>query len=42
MSRGQISKIVESGGFLGALLSKLRSPLMNVAVPLATKKTKKN
>ena len=40
MSRGQISKIIQSGGFLGALLSKLRSPLMKVAVPLAKKKKK--
>ena len=31
----QISKIIQSGGFLGSLLSKLAGPLMKVAVPLA-------
>ena len=30
----QISKIIQSGGFLGSLLSKLAGPLMKVAVPL--------
>ena len=35
LSRAQISKIIQSGGFLGALLSKLAGPLMKVAVPLA-------
>ena len=30
----QISKIIQSGGFLGLLLSKLPGPLMKVAVPL--------
>ena len=35
LSRAQISKIIQSGGFLGALLSKLAGPLMNVVVPLA-------
>ena len=35
MSRAQISKIIQSGGFLGSLLSKLAGPLMKVAVPLA-------
>ena len=30
----QISKIIQSGGFLGSLLSKLVGPLMKVAVPL--------
>ena len=34
-SRAEISKIVQSGGFLGSLLSKLVGPLMKVAVPLA-------
>ena len=29
------SKIVQSGGFLGSLLSKIPGPLMTVAVPLA-------
>ena len=31
----QISKIIQSGGFLGSLLSKLAGPLMKVAVALA-------
>ena len=35
LSRAQISKIIQSGGFLRALLSKLAGPLMKVAVPLA-------
>ena len=35
LSRAQISKIIQSGGFLGSLLSKLAGPLMKVAVPLA-------
>ena len=35
LSRGQISKIIQSGGSLGALLSKLAGLLMKVAVPLA-------
>ena len=34
-SRVQISKITQSGGFLGSLLSKLAGPLLKVAVPLA-------
>ena len=34
LSRVQISKIIQSGGFLGALLNKLAGPLMKVAVPL--------
>ena len=34
LSRAQISKIIQSGGFLGSLLSKLPGPLMKVAVPL--------
>ena len=34
MSRAQISKIIQSGGFLGSLLSKLVDPLMKVAVSL--------
>ena len=33
-SRAQISKIIQSGGFLGSLLSKLAVPLMKVAIPL--------
>ena len=35
LSRAQISKIIQSGGFLGSLLSKLAIPLMKVAIPLA-------
>ena len=35
LSKPHISKIIESGGFLGSLLSKLPGPLMKVAVPLA-------
>ena len=31
----QIKKIIQSGGFLGKLLSKLEGPLMKVAMPLA-------
>ena len=34
-TKAQISKIIEFGGFLGSLLSKLADPLMKVAVPLA-------
>ena len=33
--RAQISKINQSGGFLGSLLGKLSGPLMKVAIPLA-------
>ena len=35
LPKAQISKIIQSGGFLGSLLSKLVGPLMKVAVPLA-------
>ena len=35
LSKVQISKIIESGGFLGSLLSKSAGPLMKVAIPLA-------
>ena len=35
LSKTQISKIIQSGGFLGSLLSKIAGPLMKVAVPLA-------
>ena len=35
LSKAQIFKIIQSGGFLGSLLSKLAGPLMKVAVPLA-------
>ena len=34
-SKAQISKIIQSGGFLGLLLSKLAAPLLKVAIPLA-------
>ena len=34
-SKAQISKIIQSGGFLGSLLSKLAGPLMKVAILLA-------
>ena len=37
LSKAQIKKLIESGGFLGNLLSKLASPLMKVALPLAQK-----
>ena len=35
LSKAQISKIIQSGGFVGSLLSKLAGPLMKVALPLA-------
>ena len=35
LSKAQISKIIQSGGFLGSLLSKLAGPLMKVEIPLA-------
>ena len=35
LSKAQISKIIQSGGFLGSLLNKLAGPLMKVAIPLA-------
>ena len=34
-SKTQLLKMMQSGGFLGNLLSKLAGPLMKVAVPLA-------
>ena len=34
LSKAQISKIIQSGGFLGSLLSKLAGPLIKVAIPL--------
>ena len=33
LSKDQISKIIQSGWFLGSLLSKLAAPLMNVTIP---------
>ena len=35
LSKAQISKIIQSGGFLGSLLSKLAGTLMKAAIPLA-------
>ena len=35
LSRTQISKIFQSGGFLGLLLSKLAGLLMKLTIPLA-------
>ena len=37
LSKAKISKIIQSGGLLGSLLSKLAGPLMKVAIPLANK-----
>ena len=34
LSNTQISKIIQSGGYSGSLLSKLAGPLMRVAIPL--------
>ena len=35
LSKAQIFKIIQSGGFLGSLLSKLAGLLMKVAIPWA-------
>ena len=35
LPKAQITKIVQSGGFLGSLISKLEGSLMKVAAPLA-------
>ena len=35
VSKAKISKIIQSGGFLGSLLSKLAGLLVKVAIPLA-------
>ena len=35
LSKAQIKKIIQSGGILGKLLSKLVGPLMKVALPIA-------
>ena len=35
LSKAQIKKLIQSGGFLGKLLSKLAGPLMKVTLPLA-------
>ena len=37
LSKAQISKIIQSGGFLESLLTKLAGPLMKVTIPLAIK-----
>ena len=37
LSKTQLSKMIQSGGFLGNLLGKLAGPLMKVAMPLAKK-----
>ena len=34
LSKAQIKKLIQSGGLLGKLLSKLAGPLMKVAIPL--------
>ena len=34
LSKAQIKKLIQSGGFLGYSLSKLAGPLMKVALPL--------
>ena len=34
LSKNQLSKVIQSGGFLGNLLGKLAGPLMKVAMPL--------
>ena len=35
LSKAQISKLIQSGRFLGPLLSKLARPFMKIAVPVA-------
>ena len=35
LSKVQISKIIQSGGFLGSLLSEIADPLIKIATPLA-------
>ena len=35
LSKAHIFKKIQSGGFLGSLLSKLAGPLVKVAIPLA-------
>ena len=35
LRKAQIKKLIQSGDFLGKLLSKLAGPLMKVALPLA-------
>ena len=38
LSKAQITKIIQSGVFLGAVLTKIAGPLMKVVVPFAKKK----
>ena len=35
LSKAQISKIIQSGGFLGSLFCKIAGSLMKIAIPLA-------
>ena len=35
LSKAQIKRLIQSGGFLGKVLSKLAGPLMKVAMPFA-------
>ena len=35
LSKAQIFKIIQFGGFLASVVSKLAGPLMKVAIPLA-------
>ena len=35
LPKSQMSRIIQSGGFLGSLWSKIAGPLMRIAVPLA-------
>ena len=35
LSKAQISKVIQSGGFLSSILSKIAGQFMKVAVPLA-------
>ena len=37
LSKAQMSKRIQSGGFVGSLLSKIAGPLMKIAVHLAKK-----
>ena len=41
LSKAQIKKLIQPGGFLGKILSKLAGPLMKVAMPLAKNVLKK-
>ena len=38
LSKAQIKKLIQSGGFLCKLSSKLAGPIMKVAMPLAKKR----